>query len=172
MMWFISDFHFGHTHVIQYENRPFKNLDEMHEILIKNFHDTVPKNSTVFILGDLWKASYLSSFQNYRLHLILGNHDRSPRKMRDIYDVIYENNLNMIVYYKPIIVQNFLILSHEPYEGLTKKDHFLNIHGHTHSRFYKTGTWSEGNRYFNACVENINYRPINLSEIFEKMCII
>ena len=40
-VFFIADTHFGHKEIINFENRPFKNTEEMNEILIQNWNKTV-----------------------------------------------------------------------------------------------------------------------------------
>ena len=53
---YISDLHIGHANVIKFDNRPFKDVDEMFEILVRNWNSIVTKEDTVYILGDfIWK---------------------------------------------------------------------------------------------------------------------
>jgi len=43
-IFFTSDLHFYHYNIIQFCNRPFKNLHQMHDTLIENWNSVVPKN--------------------------------------------------------------------------------------------------------------------------------
>jgi calcineurin-like phosphoesterase family protein len=83
--YFTADLHFGHANIIRYENRPFKNKEEMNEVLIENWNNTIKStDSDIFIIGDFAFATAaeiktLLSRLRGRKHLILGNHDKVPR---------------------------------------------------------------------------------------------
>ena len=51
-LWFTSDTHFNHANILKFTNRPFENVTEHDEALIKNWNDRVGVNDTVFHLGD------------------------------------------------------------------------------------------------------------------------
>ena len=44
MAWFISDHHFNHDKIIEYCNRPFANVEEMNNYMIKQWNSVVGKN--------------------------------------------------------------------------------------------------------------------------------
>lgn len=80
-VFFTADTHFGHSNVIRYCNRPFKDAQEMDEVLINNWNRVVSKEDTVYHLGDFafadarrWSQIVLQL--NGRIHLIRGNHDK------------------------------------------------------------------------------------------------
>lgn len=81
-VFFTSDLHFGHKNIIKYCNRPYSDLNEMEESIIRQWNNYVPEDSDVFILGDVafslskTKIAEILNKCNGRKHLILGNHDR------------------------------------------------------------------------------------------------
>lgn len=81
-LFFTSDTHFFHDNIIKYCNRPFKDADEMNKTLIENWNSVVPKDATVFHLGDVSlnanpKAldAVLDSL-NGDIYLVIGNHEK------------------------------------------------------------------------------------------------
>ena len=81
MNYYISDLHCWHKNAIGFDNRPFKDVDEMNGELIKNWNSVVTDGDDVYVVGDMcWSHSekdwtYLLDNLNGRIHLILGNHD-------------------------------------------------------------------------------------------------
>lgn len=87
MIFFTSDTHFGHKKVIEYSNRPFKNVVDMDEEMKRRWNALVSPKDTVYHLGDF--SFYRKKEENEALlqdlagqkHLIRGNHDHdSVRK--------------------------------------------------------------------------------------------
>lgn len=87
MIYFTSDLHFGHAKVIQYCKRPFANVDEMDEALIKRWNAVGAPSDLVYIVGDFsfhkpkQTENILRRLGGNKI-LILGNHDK-PRRMSD-----------------------------------------------------------------------------------------
>ena len=78
----IGDCHFGHRNIIKYCNRPFKDVEDMNEQLIKNWNSVVGKNDTVYVVGDFalcgkQKIIEIGQRLNGRKRLVLGNHDQA-----------------------------------------------------------------------------------------------
>ena len=79
--YFISDTHFSDTNILTYRNKckkiknKFTNVGSMNKLIIKNIIDTIPEDSTLYILGDIGDCSLLTYLTNIKLIFILGNHD-------------------------------------------------------------------------------------------------
>lgn len=72
---------------------------------------------------------------------------------------VIDNHLFDEVYEGPLMVNDRLILSHEPIEGLPK--YIFNIHGHDHSN------WTRSDHHMNMCAEYINYTPVSLISLLK-----
>ena len=162
-VWLISDNHFNHQKIIEYSNRPFKTVEQMNEEMIKKWNSVVKEDDKIYHLGDFGFSSKeqianIISKLNGRIFLILGNHDNhTPQWYRDT--GIKE------VYDHPIIIKDFIVLSHAPQSFICdSRTPYVNFFGHVHdSKMFET----YGPRHFCACVERHDYKPVNIEEVIK-----
>lgn len=55
---YISDTHFGHRNVINFDKRPFEDIEQMDQVLSALWNDRVQKDDDVWILGDFCYRSH------------------------------------------------------------------------------------------------------------------
>lgn len=174
-VFFTSDTHFNHANIIRFCDRPFKDVSQMNETLIKNWNERVGPNDTIFHLGDFaWGGSEVwnSIIQqlNGKKYLILGNHDE--KNIRQGYMRYFE----WVGYQAHIIIENRSIyLNHYPflcYGGSyrNEKDLVWQLFGHVHSKPGSNGL--DINRLTNLFpsqydvgVDNNNYYPVSFHEV-------
>jgi len=76
--WFTSDTHFMHRNVLNYCKRPFKDVYEMNEAMIKMWNKTVKPFDTVYHIGDFSMGNKAHKEVVHKLNgrkiLISGNH--------------------------------------------------------------------------------------------------
>lgn len=156
-VFFIADTHFGDSNVIIYENRPFSSANDMDNMFVKNWNDTV------FVLGDLSfynkeKTAEICQSLNGEKFLVMGNHDTENEQY------YYKCGFSGVSRY-PIIYNNFWILSHEPLY-INRNMPYANIFGHVHGNpIYK----DVSERSFYVSAERINYTPVEISEIQKRI---
>ncbi len=152
---YISDLHFGHINVTKsgkdFDNRPFRDLNEMHEIIRTKWNNAVHPGDHVYILGDLvWKLNsnnaeywyrYIKSL-NGNKHWILGNHDErllTTTQKTSLWKSKFQHLFEEIVDYKEVtdIVDGktrSVVMSH--YYMPFYNHHFyggIMLHGHSHN---------------------------------------
>ena len=129
----ISDLHFGHLNIIEFERTEFKSINEHDEFIIKKWNSVVKPTDTVYCLGDisfgLPQADVKRKVSRLLGHKILvkGNHDKNTNSYyKDIgFDEVYKG---------PIYVcDGKVILSHEPAQEAFNNPYVINIYGHTHN---------------------------------------
>lgn len=177
---YIADWHYDHANCIHFDNRPFKNVEEMNKALIDRWNSVVSPEDIVYVLGDMFwcKADEALSVLD-KLHgqkfLIKGNHDKThdnnfKKKFVKIYDYMeIDDNGRKVV------------LCHYPIPCF--KNHFYgwyHLYGHVHNSF--ESNMMEHTKYlmeelytkqcnmFNvgAMISYMDYTPRTLDEILAK----
>lgn len=171
-IWFTADTHFGHENIVRFCGRPFANVAEMNEELIRRWNETVPEDGIVFHLGDFCMGG--SREWNdimYRLHgkiyLILGNHDIRNLKQG------FMQRFEMVTQQMSIRVGGqSILLNHNPFlcYGGSYRD-VWQLFGHVHS-----GPLSHTGldhprlkmlfpRQYDVGVDNNDFRPVSFAEV-------
>jgi calcineurin-like phosphoesterase family protein len=175
--WFISDTHFGHKKILEYEkeSRPFNSVEEMNETIIDRWNNTVRYHDIVYHLGDFCfgrKHMEIAARLKGNKKLVLGNHDIYPSS-----DYLrYFDKLYGCLFWKRCV------LTHMPVHtnGLGSR-WLLNVHGHLHSKrvqqlnpdnfqlSYLRDDYVEDINYFNVSCEQNNLTPIHADVIMERL---
>lgn len=151
---FIADLHFGHANILQYCQRPFKDVDEMHNALITNWNRVVGPLDKVYVLGDAViprRALKFYAELNGKKRLIRGNHDIFK-------DKDYTPYFERMHAYR--VFPDF-ICSHIPLHPASVVRYGVNVHGHLH------GNTLNDPRYVCVSVEqpHMNFTPIELEDL-------
>ena len=160
--WVISDTHFYHSKILGYCQRPFETVEEMNEVLIKNWNSVINEGDIVYILGDFCFGNkemlreIVCQLKGRKI-LILGNHDRLTKGA--YLDVGFET-----VTKNPMIVDGDFILSHHPLQGDLGR--FYNIHGHKH-KLPSEAQFSP--KHFDIGVDDHNFFPHNLDTVIKTL---
>lgn len=188
MNYYISDLHLLHKNCIRFDERPFADLEEMHETILANWNRKVTDSDTVYILGDVAmygkkeKAIELVAGMKGKKVLVRGNHDY-------FHDERYLQLYEEICDYKEIEdtadgTQYRLVLFHYPIFSWKNMGHgTILLYGHTHNSmeddYYQTclGKMAEAEcsrhiyeskpqAYNVGCMKPwMNYEPRSLEEI-------
>ncbi len=173
--WVYSDPHFYHNNIVKFTNfdgsevRPWDDAEQMTEDLITWYNEMVDDADRVYILGDV--AFTATNMRNSvgrlkgRKVLVKGNHD--PDKHREMYMELFDD-------VRSYVIKKGFIMSHIPIHEQSLSRWKLNIHGHLHNNQimvdeqYQSCDPYPDERYYCACVERTNFRPILLDDILKE----
>lgn len=161
----IADTHFSHKNIISYCGRPFSSVEEMNDTLISNWNNVVSEDDLVYHLGDFSmslpqeKVKELVSSLHGRIILIQGNHDTKPNRW--YIECGFTNAVR-----KPIVVDDNVILSHEPPKTEFIVPQYRFIYGHIHDKPCEADSFPNCRC---VSVERINYTPINFDKILKEL---
>lgn len=155
-VFFTSDLHLGHKRIAEY--RGYEDSDDHDTALMDTWNDTVGKNDTVWVLGDLAASSptyaldVLTSLPGEK-HLILGNHDAAHPMHRNAHTQLrkyLEVFASVASAATRKIDGQYVLLSHFPYERDRDEIRYPQwrlrdeglplLHGHTHGEEIVTRT--------------------------------
>lgn len=145
-IWLTSDEHYGHTNIIKYTNRKYRNVYEMDCDLIIRHNAFVGDSDVTIHLGDFTfdhkRIPNILKHLNGKHILITGNHD-FPFKKGEVGENLYRE-YGFIDVMSEMLMGNVLF-NHFPYKE--NNDHndrynkhrpqnmnYVIIHGHTHQK--------------------------------------
>lgn len=189
-IFFTSDWHLGHEKSLEYDKRPFRDMNHMHESLVTRFNSTVPVNGITYFLGDMGNRpddmrKVITRLNGIKV-LILGNHDKGMVTM-------YNCGFDVVVYSASFYIGDHLVtMSHCPLLGIRREDTSrmknpsenwhgesrdkhrrsslkddgqFHLHGHIHSRKDKLQSVKILDKQFDVGVTANNYTPVSISQI-------
>jgi len=169
MVYFTADLHFGHKNIIKFCNRPFDSVEDMDNMLIKNWNDVVQYEDEIYIVGDFTMENgrairYLPRL-NGKKYIITGNHDKFLHDTEE-----FHTYFEWIKEYEVISRQGFKwVLFHYPiaeWSGFYKGA--IHLHGHVHNREIAYSWGSAKVRAFNVGVDVNGYKPVSINEIIKR----
>ena len=179
-IFFTSDSHYGHSNILKFCDRPFKDVEEMDRMLIENWNKKVPHDGLVFHLGDFAWGGYefwkkIRDQLNGEIILIKGNHDQKNMSSTAEQELFKYVSWQMLIE----IEGRKIWLNHFPflcYAGVYREPKKLvySLYGHVHSGPDKKGqdiprlvhTYP---MQYDVGVDNNNYEPISWEELNNKI---
>jgi len=172
--YFTADLHFGHTAIIEFCNRPFKDVSEMNRTLIHNWNSRVRNDDHVYIVGDVFyggrdaagldEAIAIVKKLNGILHLVAGNHDLPYLKKME-YHYLFAD-VDQLRYLKH--EDEHIFLCHYPmaeWSGYYRGS--WHIYGHIHNAVESSAFqyMKTQKKALNAAVDICQYMPVTFQEL-------
>jgi calcineurin-like phosphoesterase family protein len=175
MIYFTADTHFYHTNIIRICNRPFENIEAMHESLIENWNSIITNQDDIYILGDFvfkgkgQEANEILKTHKGKKYLIKGNHDKylndpdfKPEAFQWIkdYHVLSFEKRKFILFHYPIL----------EWDGFFHDA--IHLYGHVHNSREKNLEYQErfkplGKKAINVGIDVHNFYPVSIKRIIE-----
>lgn len=159
---FTSDEHYGHTNIIKYCNRPFSDVKEMDEELIKRHNEVVGTEDMVYHLGDFTLRSkrealnYLGRLNGKHV-IIRGSHDKWMYENFSVGEGIHE-----ISELKIGDIQ--IVMCHYAMRVWSRSHHnSWHLFGHSHGKLEEIG------KSLDVGVDTHDYYPYSFEEVEEIM---
>lgn len=165
---YISDLHFGHGNVINFDHRPFSDVEEMDRVMIQLWNARVQPEDHVYVIGDFCYRSgktedwYLRQLRGHK-HLVIGNHD--GKLLENEKAMGYFESVDKMMHVEDN--GNHTCLCHYPIADWYKGRHgSWHIYGHIHGDrgdVYRLMKTREHALNAGACINN--YTPASLNEL-------
>ena len=169
---FTSDTHFNHANIIKFCNRPFKDVEQMNDVMIANWNSVIGKDDTVFHLGDFCLGgaaewTKILDRLNGKIYLIMGNHD-----LKNIRQGFISRFEHVAMQMRIEIGKKRIYLCHYPFlcfEG-GYKDGVWQLFGHVHTRRSNSGIDAGSLQYlyptqYDVGVDNNNFIPVSFGQV-------
>lgn len=195
MNYYISDLHLFHKNVTRagknFDDRPFENLEEMHDFIRKKWNAKVTNEDTVYILGDMAMRgtqeeliAFVSTLKGHKI-LVKGNHDMiKDLRYRQLYeeicdykemrDTLHGDQVKLVLCHYPILMWkdqhygSILLYGHVHH---SKEEHFFRkcLREMNNTDFFGSSAGDDVLRAYNVgcMMPYMDYEPRTLAEIIE-----
>lgn len=168
MIYFTSDFHFGHDKEFLYKPRGYNSVFEHDQDIIKKYNSIIKDDDIVYILGDVYMmepeygVKCLSQLKGQK-YIIRGNHD-SDLKWETYKDyatllgystMIKYGKLSLYLCHYPTITSNV----DDSNKHLPQR--IICISGHTH---FKDKFYDNNPCIYNVCLDAHDNMPVSIEE--------
>jgi len=155
MLFYTADEHYYHKNIMKYVHRPFDNVEEMVEELIKRHNEVVTDRDTVVHVGDFSFASKqvtedILSRLNGSHVFVLGDHDRPIKRVYK--DLRY---LDVRKYRDQVIIACHWAMRVWPMSHYGS----WQVYGHSHGSLPPQGL------QYDVGVDNNNFYPVSFEEL-------
>ena len=167
MNYFTADLHLNHYNIIEFCNRPFKDVNHMNNQLIDNINAKCKYQDTLYHLGDFCftgrrngktKPLEFEDRINCKVIHVLGNHDRNNHLKNSIrYAEIHFSNTKWLLQHKPPVEGQIRTFSNDT------DTPFIYLVGHVHENWKHK--FVENQLVINMGVDVWNYYPVEQQEI-------
>jgi calcineurin-like phosphoesterase family protein len=174
--WFTADEHDGHRNILKHCNRPFADIQEQRNELIRRHNEVVRDGDTVYHIGDMfWRLRKTKEVLDYLYSLngthryVLGNHEEAIRDLFNkhpdcpffgpLYERLYLND-------KSTGTPGGIVLDH--YAGLVWQNsshHSWQLFGHSHGKLNKVVENMPGLLSMDVGVDSHNFYPVSLDQV-------
>ena len=168
----ISDNHWNHWQINRYCKRGFESLEQMNDSMTKKWNNTVRNEDLIINVGDVCftkgeSAAITAVFKklNGRKILVKGNHDRKSTAwyLTNGWDFVCDR-------FVWVLNKKRILFIHDP-KHITDHDyktcHYI-FHGHLHEKGPFI-TKKKQCKIINLSVEKVNYTPINLITMINRL---
>lgn len=150
-VWFIADLHLLHKNILHHQPQRIEamglegkdDIEGHDQYIVDMWLNTVKRNDHVYVLGDFILSNQQKSImmlhklksKGCHIHLIVGNHDQSTQKLRNMFDSI---DMMKVVDFKktnyPFLDNDIcMVMIHYPMKSWPRKPYgSICCHGHTH----------------------------------------
>lgn len=176
MTWFTSDWHLRHANIIKYCHRPFKDVEEMNQTILRNFWEKVMPYDEVYFLGDFCFKDSGDKLVNFmqeikdkhiKFHLILGSHDKrwEGGSTLNKHCASVSNMKNIEVEEQAITLCHYPMMTwHKSHYGSWQ------LFGHHHSSIITMRILNNlPGKKMNVCADLHKFYPVSFKEVKEWM---
>lgn len=176
MIYYIADIHFNDLRVFNKCSRPFANLEEYKNEIIKRWNTKVNEDDTIYVLGDIAEDSFTEVFGILKQlkgikYMIIGNHDLKMLatykscgvfKSVEFMALIDDNGRKVCLCHYPVM--DWMEFSRG---GYLVYGHIHNKTGKNNPAYPQIKEFFKDKLGYNAGVDVCNYEPVTLDEMIK-----